>query len=158
MGDAIPAQPDLPTQFPAIMVSPHDLDREKVFNALKEALKRDKSKTNVLKMSELGLIEMTRKRTRENLNRFFREPCFYCEGEGWLKSKNSICYDIFRQIEREAWEKPGHNFVLQVHSDIANLLLDEEQTAMEELEQRIGKRISVESKDTMHLEQFKIIS
>ncbi len=133
-------------------------DREKVFNALKEALKRDKSKTNVLKMSELGLIEMTRKRTRENLNRLFREPCFYCEGEGWLKSKNSICYQIFRQIEREVWEIPADNLILQVHPDIAGLLLDEEQTAMEELEQRIGKRISVESKEAMHLEQFKIYS
>lgn len=131
-------------------------DREKVFNALKEALKRDKNKTNVLKMSELGLIEMTRKRTRENLTRLFREPCFYCEGEGWLKSKNSLCYQIFRQIEREAWEIPADNLTLQVHPEIAGLLLDEEHPAMEELEQRIGKRISVESKEAMHLEQFKI--
>ncbi|MCJ7833557.1 MAG: Rne/Rng family ribonuclease, partial [Deltaproteobacteria bacterium] len=131
-------------------------DREKVFNALKEALKRDKNKTNVLKMSELGLIEMTRKRTRENLTRLFREPCFYCEGEGWLKSKNSICYQIFQQIEREAWEMPGDSMILQVHPEIAGLLLDEEHPAMEELEQRIGKRISVESKEAMHLEQYKI--
>ncbi len=131
-------------------------DREKVFNALKEALKRDKNKTNVLKMSELGLIEMTRKRTRENLTRLIREPCFYCEGEGWLKSKNSICYQIFRQIEREAWEMPGDRLTLQVHPEIAGLLLDEEHPAMEELEQRIGKRISVEAKETLHLEQFKI--
>lgn len=131
-------------------------DREKVFNALREALKRDKNKTNVLKMSELGLIEMTRKRTRENLARMFREPCFYCEGEGWLKSKNSICYQIFRQIEREAWEMSGADLTLQVHPEIAGLLLDEEHPAMEELEQRINKRISVESKDSLHLEQFKI--
>ncbi|OGP50362.1 MAG: ribonuclease G [Deltaproteobacteria bacterium RBG_13_43_22] len=133
-------------------------DREKVFNALTDALRRDKNKTNVLKMSELGLIEMTRKRTRENLTRLFREPCFYCEGEGWLKSKNSICYQIFRQIEREAWELPGDNLTLQVHPEIAGLLLDEEQPAMEELEQRVGKRISVEAKETMHLEQFKIFT
>src|SRR4030043_798204 len=96
-------------------------DREKVFNALTDALRRDKNKTNVLKMSELGLIEMTRKRTRENLTRLFREPCFYCGGEGWLKSKNSICYQIFRQIEREAWELPGDNLTLQVHPEIAGL-------------------------------------
>jgi len=131
-------------------------DRDKIFNTLKEALRRDKNKTNVLKMSELGLIEMTRKRTRENLTRLFREPCFYCEGEGWLKSKNSICYRIFRQIEREACEMLGESLTLQVHPEIAGLLLDEEQPAMEELEQRTGKRISVESKETMHLEQFKI--
>jgi len=133
-------------------------DREKIFNALREALKRDKNKTNVLKMSELGLIEMTRKRTRENLTRLFREHCFYCEGEGWLKSKNSICYQIFRQIEREVWEIPGESLTLQVHPEIASLLLDEEHSATEELEQRIGKRISVEAKDPMHLEQFKILA
>jgi ribonuclease G len=131
-------------------------DREKVFNALREALKRDKNKTNVLRMSELGLIEMTRKRTRENLTRLFREPCFYCEGEGWLKSKNSICYQIFRQIEREAWEMDGDSLTLQIHPEIAGLLLGEEHPAMEELEQRISKRISVESKEAMHLEQYKI--
>jgi ribonuclease G len=131
-------------------------DREKVFNALKDALKRDKNKTNVLKMSELGLIEMTRKRTRENLARLFREPCFYCDGEGWLKSKNSICYQIFRQIERESWEIPGETLTLQVHPEIATLLLDEEHSAMEELERRIGKRVSVQSKEAMHLEQFRI--
>jgi ribonuclease G len=133
-------------------------DREKVFNALKEALKRDKSKTNVLKMSELGLIEMTRKRTRENLNRIFREPCFYCEGEGWLKSRSSICYQVLRQIEREAWESQRDNVVIRVHPDIAGILLDEEQPALEELETRIGKRIAVESKDHIHIEQFEIYS
>ena len=133
-------------------------DREKVFNALKEALKRDKSKTNVLRMSELGLIEMTRKRTRENLNRIFREPCFYCEGEGWLKSRSSICYQVLRQIEREAWESKRDNVVVRVHPDIAAILLDEERPALEELEGRIGKRISVESKDHIHIEQFEIYS
>jgi ribonuclease G len=133
-------------------------DREKVFNALKEALKRDKSKTNVLKMSELGLIEMTRKRTRENLNRIFREPCFYCEGEGWLKSRSSICYQVLRQIEREAWESKRDNVVVRVHPDIAGILLDEERPATEELEGRIGKRIAVESRDHIHIEQFEIYS
>ncbi len=133
-------------------------DREKVFNALREALKRDKSKTNVLKMSELGLIEMTRKRTRENLNRIFREPCFYCEGEGWLKSRSSICYQVLRQIEREAWESNRENVVARVHPDIAHLLLDEERPAMEELEERISKRISVESRENIHIEQFEIYS
>lgn len=133
-------------------------DREKVFNALREALKRDKSKTNVLKMSELGLIEMTRKRTRENLNRIFREPCFYCEGEGWLKSRSSIGYQVLRQIEREAWESQRDSVVVRVHPDIAGILLDEERPALEELETRIGKRISVESRENIHIEQFEIYS
>src|SRR4030043_1010215 len=76
-------------------------NREKVFTTLKEALTKDKAKTHVLKMSELGLIEMTRKRTRENLNRFLSEPCFYCEGRGSLKAKRTICYELLRDLERE---------------------------------------------------------
>ena len=81
-------------------------NREKVFTTLKEALSKDKAKTHILKMSELGLIEMTRKRTRENLNRILGEPCFYCEGRGILKSKKTICYEIFRAVEREVAFSP----------------------------------------------------
>ena len=69
--------------------------------AFEEALKNDKAKTNVTKISELGLVEMTRKRTRESLGRMLTEPCFYCEGTGYLKSKTTVCYEILRQLRRE---------------------------------------------------------
>ena len=74
-------------------------NQEKVFNALREALEKDKSKTHVLPMSEMGLIQMTRKRTREPLTRILCEPCFYCDGEGYLISRQSICYNIYRDNE-----------------------------------------------------------
>jgi ribonuclease G len=74
-------------------------NRDRVFMALKEALSKDKAKTYILRMSELGLIEMTRKRTRENLTRLLSEPCSYCEGRGTLKSKKTICCEIFRDLE-----------------------------------------------------------
>ena len=70
--------------------------REKVYNDLEESLKADKAKTHVLKISELGLVEMTRKRIRESLGRTLCEPCFYCDGKGYLKSKTTICYEIYR--------------------------------------------------------------
>ena len=63
-------------------------------------MRRDKSKTNILQMSELGLIQMTRKRTRESIGQVLCEPCFYCEGEGYLKSKQTVCYEILRELER----------------------------------------------------------
>ena len=71
-------------------------NRDKVFLALQEALKGDRAQTNVLKISELGLVQMTRKRVRESLARSLLEPCFYCEGRGHLKAKQTICYDILR--------------------------------------------------------------
>ncbi|HAA04691.1 MAG TPA: Rne/Rng family ribonuclease, partial [Syntrophobacteraceae bacterium] len=78
------------------------------FNALSEAMQRDKSKSNILRMSELGLIEMTRKRTKESIGRVLCEPCFYCEGEGFLKSKQTICYEILRELERDRRDHYGH--------------------------------------------------
>jgi Ribonuclease G/E len=75
-----------------------------------------------------------------------------------LKSRNSNCYQDLRQIEREAWESKRDNVVARVHPDIAHLLLDEERQAMEELEERINKRISVESRENIHIEQFEIYS
>ncbi len=69
-------------------------NQEKVFNAFMEALKKDRSKTNILPISEMGLIQMTRKRTRKPLTQLLCEPCFYCDGEGYLLSRRSICYNI----------------------------------------------------------------
>jgi len=107
-------------------------------------------------MSELGLIEMTRKRTRENINRFLSEPCFYCEGEGLLKSKRAICYEIFRNIEREAPEIQENSLHVRVHPDISNMLLDEENQHIEFLERKINKSIVIKSSENLHLEQFQI--
>jgi ribonuclease G len=137
---------------------PKKSDRERVFNALKEELSKDKAKTHVLKMSELGLIEMTRKRTRENLNRFISEPCFYCEGKGILKSKRTICYELFRDIEREcSGINSGSHIILHVHPEIAQMLKEEEQQSVIDLERRINQRITIKGKDELHLEQYNII-
>ena len=131
-----------------------EVDREKVFSSLKEALKKDKSKTSVAKMSEFGLIEMTRKRTRDSINRYLSEDCFYCEGRGRLKSKTTICYDILRGIEREAREIPGKNLHLRVHPEISEMLLDEENQHIEYLERTINKNIVIRAQEEFHLEQY----
>lgn len=133
-----------------------ETDREKVCSALKEALKKDKSKTSVAKMSEFGLIEMTRKRTRENINRYLSEDCFYCEGQGTLKSKTTICYDIFRSIERESAQLTGRNIYLRVHPEISDMLLDEENQHIEYLERKIKKNIVIRPQEGFHYEQYTI--
>ena len=132
-------------------------NRERVFMTLKEVLSKDKAKTNILPMSDLGLIEMTRKRTRASLNRLLTEPCFYCEGRGALKSARTICYEIFRDLEREgaAPEKERQVYVL-VNPEIENFLREEEQESIIELEKRISKRIIVIAKKNFHLEQYEI--
>ena len=132
-------------------------NQEKVFNALREALKRDKSKTHVLPMSEMGLIQMTRKRTREPLTRMLCEPCFYCEGEGYYLSRQSICYSIYREILREAHDMNGARLTLRVNPQIAELFLGEEDMLISNLEKYIGKQIVIYPNPEFHMEQFDII-
>ncbi len=132
-------------------------NRERVFLALKEALSKDKARSHILRMSELGLIEMTRKRTRENINRLLSEPCFYCEGTGVLKSKRSICYEIFRDIEREILPViGGEDIYIHVHPEIEHVLREEEQQPIMDLEKRINRRIIIVPNENFHLEQYEI--
>ncbi len=131
-------------------------NQEKVFNALKEALVRDKSKTHVLPMSDMGLIQMTRKRTREPLTRILCEPCYYCEGEGYIISKQSICYSIFREVLRESQDMNGIRLTLRVNPQIAELLHGEENHLITALEKTIGKQIVIYPNTTYHLEEFDI--
>ncbi len=130
--------------------------REKVFTALKEALKKDRSRTNILRMSELGLIQMTRQRLRESLYDLLCEPCFYCEGTGRLKSRRTICYEIFRRLEREARRRIAKSIHLKVHPQVAELLLNEEATHLEALEKGLGKTIIITSSPDLHLEQYEL--
>ena len=132
------------------------VNQEKIFTALKEALKKDKSKTHVLPVSEMGLIQMTRKRTREPLTRILCEPCFYCEGEGYLVSRQSICYSIYREILRDAHDMDGTRLTLQVNPAIAEILLREEDMLIASLERGIGKQIVIYPNPEFHMEQFDI--
>ena len=133
-----------------------EADRERVFLTLKEALERDRTKTTILKMSELGLIEMTRKRTRENINLFLTESCLYCEGRGRLKSTTTICYDIFRDLERESVSGEEGKLYLLVNPEIEKVLKEEERYSVMELEKKINRRIIIIGRDDFHLEQHKI--
>jgi ribonuclease G len=131
-------------------------DREKVFLTLKEALEKDRAKTTVLKMSELGLIEMSRKRTRENISLFLTEACFYCDGRGRLKSSTTICYDIFRDLERETVSDEGGKVYLLVNPEIERVLKEEERYSVMELEKKINRRIIIIAKEDFHFEQYEI--
>jgi len=131
--------------------------RDRVFNTLEEALKKDKAKTNVLKISEFGLVEMTRKRVRESLVQTLCEPCAYCEGRGYTKSRRTVAYEILRQLRREVL-KGSRNQVIYVtaHRDVAHLLYDEERQALEVLEADHGHRIEIRGNPDFHIEHYEI--
>jgi ribonuclease G len=131
-------------------------NQEKVFNALQDALNKDKSKTNVLPISELGLVQMTRKRIREPLTRTLSEPCFYCEGQGYLLSKKTVCYNIYREILRQAADFMGSRFAIRVNPSIAEQLHGEENHLMDNLEKKLGKRVIIYPNDNFHIEQFDV--
>jgi len=133
-----------------------ELHREQVHSSLEEALKNDKSKTNILKISELGLVEMTRKRVRESIGRTLCEPCPYCDGTGYIKSRLTMVFEIFRKLKREIKELPGYRVNLQVHPDVAALLYDEESVVIEEIERNFNKQVTIVARPNFHIEQFEI--
>ena len=130
--------------------------RDKVYKALLGVLKQDKAKTTAVRISELGLVEMTRKRTRESLGRTLYEPCFYCDGTGSLQSKTTVCHEIFRQIRREKDALPGYKIVINAHPAICDMLEREEQDALEQTATRFERRIVLRSRGDYHLEQFDL--
>ena len=132
-------------------------DREMVYQALELALKKDRAKSNILKISEFGLVQMTRKRTRENLSQLLGEPCPYCEGLGYVKSKTTVCYDIFREIERVSSDIGGNTIMVDVNPEVAEMLCEEERASIERLEKKLRKRIVVQGIDRFHQDEFEIV-
>jgi ribonuclease G len=131
-------------------------NREKVFNAFLEAMKRDRAKNTILHISELGLIQMTRKRVRESLGRVLCEPCSYCEGKGFVKSPRSLCYEIFRRITKLA-RHGGEKVIVTAHPSVAELLSDEERSGLEDIESRYGLKVIIKEDSKLHQENYEIV-
>ena len=131
-------------------------NQAKVVHELREAFKRDRSKTHILPMSEMGLVQMTRKRSKKPLTRVLCEPCHYCEGEGYLVSKQTICYNIYREVLQESSYFSGIGLTLKVNPQIADLLHGEENRMIADLEKFIGKQIVVYPNPHFHIEEFEI--
>ncbi len=134
-----------------------DRHREQLYTTFKDAVKKDKSQNNILKLSEFGLVQMTRKRNSENLHQLMCEECHYCSGEGMIRSRRTVCYDIFRKISRNSIKHKGGTITLRVHPKIADLLLNEEEQTRATVERAIGKRIIVAPSKDLHMEKYEII-
>ena len=132
--------------------------RDQVFHALTEALKSDRAQTFVQRFSELGLVEMTRKRTRESILRTLGNPCPYCEGKGYVRSAQTVCHEIIRQVRRESPLLMGSKIVLSLHPDVAAILYAQLHDEVERLERRSGKAILIKTRFDFHVEQFEISS
>jgi ribonuclease G len=130
--------------------------RDKVLQALVESLEADRARCNVVKMSELGLVEMTRQRTRESLGRQLQETCWYCEGRGALKSKRTVAYDIFRALTRQAPRLLEPAIVVQAHPEVVDLMVGEESEVLASIESRTKKKIVARPRGSFHQEQFDI--
>lgn len=135
------------------------LHRERVMNQLRLELANDLAKTTVVSMSELGLVEMTRKRTRPSLVSSLCEPCTYCEGKGYIKRKSSVAQEIFLALEREVLRrKEAASAVVHCHSGVADWIYEEEQEALEATEAKIQRPVVFKVEPGYHIEQFEIYS
>ncbi len=134
-------------------------NRDRVNKALDKVLKKDRARTNVLKISELGLVEMTRKRVQEDLVRSISESCSYCGGTGQTRSRHTVVYDILREIKREtARAKNKDSVYVNVNPGVADLMYGEELESVEALETDIKKRIVVRALGHYHLERYEVYS
>jgi ribonuclease G len=131
--------------------------KRQVLRALEKALSRDRSKVYVTEMSPLGLVEVTRKRTRESLEHVLCEPCPVCHGRGSLKTPQTVCYEIFREILREARQFGAEKYMVLAAQVVIDMLLDEEAPSVAKLQEFIGKPIHLQVEPPYNQEQFDVI-
>jgi len=131
--------------------------RRQVLRALEKSLERDHAKTHISEVSSLGLVQMTRKRTRESLEHVLCEICPTCNGRGSLKTPETICYEIFREIIREARQYDAQQLLVLANQEVVDLLLDEESTSVAELEEFVGCSIKFQVELLYTQEQFDVV-
>jgi ribonuclease G len=131
--------------------------RRQVHRALEKAMQRDPARNAITGVSDLGLIEMTRKRTRDSLERVLCEECPVCQGRGVLKSAETVCYEIFREIMREARAYENDTLVVLAAQGVVDRLLDEESANVADLEEFIGKTITFRVEPMYNQEHFDIV-
>jgi ribonuclease G len=131
--------------------------RCQVLRVLEKALEKDHAKSHVSEVSPMGLIAMTRKRTRESLEHILCEPCSACGGRGRLKTAETVCYELFREILRDARQFDAKELLVLAAQEVVDLLLDEESTSLAELEEFIGKPIKLQVEQLYTQEQFDVV-
>jgi ribonuclease G len=136
----------------------HDEEhKHQVMRALERALERDHAKTNICEISSLGLVEMTRKRTTESLGHILCEPCPVCSGRGVLKSAETVCLEVFREILRASRQFEASRLLVVASTGVVDKILEDQSTTVAELEEVIGKSIRFQHEDQYTQEQFDVV-
>jgi ribonuclease G len=133
-------------------------NRQKVLQAVEQELKKDRSPSKALQVSDFGLVIITRKRVKQSLERVLTEPCPYCSGTGVIKSSSTICYEILSEVKKVGGELNGHRLLLRVNPDIARALKEEESAVLKDLRQSIGKDVTIKADAHLHHEQFDVMA
>src|SRR3989441_10795309 len=133
-------------------------NRQKVLQDVEQELKKDRSPSKALQVSDFGLVIITRKRVKQSLERMLTEPCPYCSGTGVIKSTATICYEILAEVKKIAPDLNGHRLLLRVNPDIARALKEEESAVLRDLRQTIGKDVTIKPDVHLHHEQFDVMA
>ncbi|HEV2492244.1 MAG TPA: Rne/Rng family ribonuclease [Terriglobia bacterium] len=131
-------------------------NRQKVVQALEEALRADRAPTNILSINEFGLVALTRKRVKQSLERTLSEPCHYCGGAGWIKSPSTVCLEILAEARKMASQFEGKTVTLRVSPEVAHSLKSRDGVLLLEIESILHKDVIVKSDPTVHQERFEI--
>jgi ribonuclease G len=131
--------------------------RRAVLTALERALAGDRAQTHIVSLSPLGLVEMTRKRTRESLEHLLCEPCPACEGRGFIRSPETVCNEIFREIVRQSRQFASRELLILAHQDVVDRLLDEESATLGELEAQVGRPIRLQVEALYGVDQYDVV-
>jgi len=132
-------------------------NRDKVFDVFNEALKRDKTKTCALPFTSLGLVQLTRKRTRDSLGRMLQMACLRCDSTGLTKSMQTICYQLFREIVAEAKAYPCQKLLVIAHPTLIDLMLGEENEMVVLLEKFLSKEISFKQDTEFAEDRYEVV-
>jgi ribonuclease G len=133
-------------------------NRQKVYQTVEQELRKDRSPSKALQVSDFGLVIITRKRVKQSLERVLTEPCPYCSGTGVIKSSSTICYEILNEVKKVGPDISGHRLLLRVNPDIARALKEEESAVLKDLRQSIGKDVTVKADVQLHHEQFDVMA
>ena len=133
-------------------------NRQKVFAAVEQELRKDRAPSKPLQVSDFGLVIITRKRVKQSLERVLTEPCPYCTGGGTIKSSSTICYEILSEVKKVGSDMDGPGVLLRVNPDIARALKEEERNVLKDLKHLLGKDVIVKPDVHLHHEQFDVMS
>ncbi len=131
--------------------------RRQVLATLEHSLAGDRAQTHIVSLSPLGLVEMTRKRTRESLEHLLCEPCPACEGRGFVKTPETVCNEIFREILRQGRQTSSRELLLLAHADVIELLLEAQAAPLDELKAQIGLPVRLQVEGLYGVDQFDIV-